>query len=77
MILLQIDTSIINKFDHILTAIIIVTMVITVIFNIKNLKNSILSLTTCGVLLFVVNDPNQFIKLLGSIFSFVGGTLNA
>jgi hypothetical protein len=75
MILLKIDTSLLDQFSSIITLVVAGGMILIVgrfLFS-KNIAGAIFSILICGLLLWSVNSLNSFMALINNIVAFIGG----
>lgn len=75
--LFKIDTSILDKFNGIIVAVIVIAMIISLISFKKNTKDSLTTLLICALLLWIINDVNDFLATVTQIFTFIGGVFSA
>ena len=77
MILLQINTKLLDKFSSIITLVIACVMVLCTVrflFS-KNIAHAIFSIFICSLLFYAVNDLNSFMTFINNFISFIGGVL--
>lgn len=73
MILMKIDTSLLEKFSSILVLIVLICMVASVMRFLlsKNTIGAIVSIGICGVLLWAVSSPDNLMAFVNTIVVFI------
>ena len=78
MILMEIDTRLLDKFSSIFTLVIAGGMVLVVgrFLLSKNVTGAVLSILICGLLLWAINSLNSFMDFINNVVSFIGGVFS-